>query len=1287
MLGFNNEAQGWLPCKIVETAPQEKLWTVEWWDHSQEDRTKGEEELRPFEEAGWWYRIVQKARAKKCLHCHNTDGTYGKWRTEVEWLPRDWAKTRGNARCKECLDARSFGHDEEEEGPHGGGQRSKDRGRKLLHQTVMVCQPTDTRLRGNDRDMLGTVTLTVKDLRRILTHGQHFPFFTAKEREEGGVGHWETRAWETCDIEVWGTTADLGFPVTKHKDIVQSARDAAEGRRTNLMISPEILRFSRQVLEQEAQEKNPNECIRILRELVIQWHQDGDTMDSTFSEEDMTTGDQNLATQMGWCPMHNAWVASWTGFTDNERHKDNRGWESTSIPLQWADPLPLLAVPGTPQVGKNFFLDETCPVRGFVSVAPTSLAWRDKVGRYEVKLTQGLAVSLHAQYSWTIPSGAWTHRRALFRGEPEELVRAFHSERLRQEALEKAGHCSPKWTVLRSLQKVYGARKIRGCTILDAPPFFESAGREEPADLTNKNTTGEGSVPNQEERGSPIFWGDNQGPVVMVWDGMLPGEQERAKTIIAGDDDWIIWRVKPSRSALGEQGAMDRQSQVTTDFLEQHGIRLEGVKPKGRKAQRTSEKVSRGGFTRRKGWYRTNDIRTTACSRDMEVWVPKSGKSLSQESIEEVWEAWRNDAPKDECKVQLGGPEEEWWAGTEMGLLRAYWFDGHVTASDGSVGTGSMGAGFVWLDRSKDGSERVGREEEGTSSGRAEMGAYAAILRRTPDNEDLVTATDSEVLCRVVDRWVGQGGKASLANTADADILEYILTKLAARIAAGSRTFLIKVKAHRGEPLNEGADDLAEAGREIKKEGENSRWRERTTRVVYTYYDRNLGQWKKGTWTKTVRNAARRGAAESLMEERLQTGANKWRKGLFKERSEDTDSDQQMPDQNWRSDSPDKWDMIASGKWMQKAAWNRWVTTLERDQPHKTPITSTWTADFLTREGEGRKSVGDWLRDKTISWKARRRLLQTNAGVFPCVARLQRWGKHPDGICELCKRCRALGLKLLGGKPARGTTGHLQSSVCRLQAPAATGAHNTCFQRVQDDMSKARSVCRDWKFVSKGTEISLGKFVSTYFTPLTLDSRSDVVSTEDTEEIWKAAKEEAMEKAKGNANRQVRVDSPMVDEAEVEKSFWLSRPDGWVINEKTKKIILLEFKRTSDYGESYFKDMWRVAEKQHTPIMIGLRALAEEREWEVAVVPLVAGQRSVREKEWLEAFKTFGIGKEDGQRIITRLGRTLLDEHEKLFGSYWRHTFGPSSSMMQLLGKGISIRTSRPPHGGWSGGA
>ena len=117
----------------------------------------------------------------------------------------------------------------------------------------------------------------------------------------------------------------------------------------------------------------------------------------------------------------------------------------------------------------------------------------------------------------------------------------------------------------------------------------------------------------------------------------------------------------------------------------------------------------------------------------------------------------------------------------------------------------------------------------------------------------------------------------------------------------------------------------------------------------------------------TIRNAARRGAAESLLEERLQHGANKWRKGLFEGHGDGMEEDHSQFEQNWSTTVPDKWDTIASGNWIQKAAWNRMVTALERDQPHKTPVTSTWTADFRTREGEGRKVMGDWLRDKTVS--------------------------------------------------------------------------------------------------------------------------------------------------------------------------------------------------------------------------------------------------------------------------------------------------------------------------------
>ena len=41
------------------------------------------------------------------------------------------------------------------------------------------------------------------------------------------------------------------------------------------------------------------------------------------------------------------------------------------------------------------------------------------------------------------------------------------------------------------------------------------------------------------------------------------------------------------------------------------------------------------------------------------------------------------------------------------------------------------------------------------------------------------------------------------------------------------------------------------------------------SRLVFSYYDRTSNQWKRGTWSRTIRNTVRRGTAESLLEERL----------------------------------------------------------------------------------------------------------------------------------------------------------------------------------------------------------------------------------------------------------------------------------------------------------------------------------------------------------------------------------------------------------------------------------
>ena len=96
-----------------------------------------------------------------------------------------------------------------------------------------------------------------------------------------------------------------------------------------------------------------------------------------------------------------------------------------------------------------------------------------------------------------------------------------------------------------------------------------------------------------------------------------------------------------------------------------------------------------------------------------------------------------------------------------------------------------------------------------------------------------------------------------------------------------------------------------------------------------------------------------------------------------------------------------------------------------------------------------------------------------------------------------------------------------------------------------------------------------------------------------------------------------------------------------------------------------------VAEKQHPPILAGLSVLAEERGWVLEVMPLVTGQRSVRDTEWLLSLKKIGISAEEGKRIIRQLGLTLLTEHEtELFESYWRQFYGPLSNVTHLLGQG-----------------
>ncbi len=98
--------------------------------------------------------------------------------------------------------------------------------------------------------------------------------------------------------------------------------------------------------------------------------------------------------------------------------------------------------------------------------------------------------------------------------------------------------------------------------------------------------------------------------------------------------------------------------------------------------------------------------------------------------------------------------------------------------------------------------------EEGTDSTREEMAALLEVLIGANVNDNLVVMVDNQSILREISRWVGEGDRTFLVLSVNPDILRMIIGRLRMRITQGTATFLCKVKSHRGESLNEAADDL-----------------------------------------------------------------------------------------------------------------------------------------------------------------------------------------------------------------------------------------------------------------------------------------------------------------------------------------------------------------------------------------------------------------------------------------------------------------------------------------------
>jgi ribonuclease HI len=288
---------------------------------------------------------------------------------------------------------------------------------------------------------------------------------------------------------------------------------------------------------------------------------------------------------------------------------------------------------------------------------------------------------------------------------------------------------------------------------------------------------------------------------------------------------------------------------------------------------RSDREKAGGRACKQRGWWERGAIETCKNSAGMTAWVHPEFATVAQESLERLEQAWNCADEKDECEVRLEGLKRNYWIGSEVGRMGGYEFQGAVFGIDGSNHNGQMGAGCCRLGApAADQTTRVGREEEGSSSNRPELGGVVLALRQADLDEDVLILCDNESVLKVIRKWVGQGGRASLAKAPDADILREILELLRARINAGRATFFFKVKSHRGEALNERADTLAEMGRERPEE--EKRWDQRTDRMTFEVKQGDTS--KQSAWTDSVRNAFRKQACQAKLREAYATAARNW---------------------------------------------------------------------------------------------------------------------------------------------------------------------------------------------------------------------------------------------------------------------------------------------------------------------------------------------------------------------------------------------------------------------------
>jgi hypothetical protein len=466
-------------------------------------------------------------------------------------------------------------------------------------------------------------------------------------------------------------------------------------------------------------------------------------------------------------------------------------------------------------------------------------------------------------------------------------------------------------------------------------------------------------------------------------------------------------------------------------------------------------------------------------------------------------------------------------------------------------------------------------------------------------------------------------------------------------VKAKAATLLIKVKAHRGCPLNEEADIRAEMGR-LKQEKEKT-WSSPTYRTIYQWAEaskikKGVETTKQTAWTQAVRNRMRQKAGEIQALRAYENGAEKWRrehmprkgKGIISAEGQELLEDKET----WGNETALRGAIHDSRKRERSNEDGIFM-------PHqKGPITSTFTADWFLREGQGRELLGEWMKKTAVRSQDQRRMLQANSHTFPTNSWIHKITKGRES--DRCDLCRTLwiaeGRFRTEEELPKQTLGHIQHT-CEALSAAHIDAHHQCWRLIHGEL--ARLATPEWKFLCVSGE----KCLQTIWDEITTDFEDMQYLNLTQETIWNAARAREMARPLKPAEHK-RIQEGIPRETVMRESFWRMRPDGIAVlppaGNKAGTFCILEHKRMSDCCEHYLVRAKKTAENQYASLRSAISTVIQRQGWKVDQVSFITGARSVDKQDFRNNLKFFGVPEASISSIYSKLAMRTFDVYANI---------------------------------------